>query len=138
MTRRQRRGSTAIEFALTLPIPILLLGAVLEYGSFISQREAVAGVVRDASRLAAAVPQDDESNVPTSDIQTTAIKKATALLTTYGVRCESLCRFETLIDTSGTLTTLTLSANIDYQPLFPLIPSPDVVVISHTVALEDQ
>lgn len=136
MRQRTRSGSSAIEFALTLPIPVLLLGAVLEYGAFISQREAVAGIVRDAARLAAAVPQDD-SDTPTAEIESLAIDKATELLQTYGVPCESQCGFETQIN-EATLTTLTLTADVAYLALFPLIPSPDSVVVSHTVALEDQ
>jgi hypothetical protein len=136
-SRRQRHGTSAIEFALTLPIPILLLGAVLEYGTFISQREAAVGVARDAARLAAAVPQTDD-DTPTADIEETATDKATELLAAYGIPCDSGCSFATQIDRTGTLVTLRLTIKAEYIPLFSLIPSPEAIAVSHTVALEDQ
>lgn len=137
MIRRRRQGVAAIEFALTLPVPVLLLGAVLELGSFISYRESAACAVHDAARLAAALPQTDD-DAPTADIEEKAIEKATSMLATSGLTCEAGCTIRTQVDTSGAAETLTLSVRMDYLPLFSLLPAPESIEVSHTVVLEDQ
>lgn len=49
MSRRERRGANAVEFALTVPFMILLLGGVFDYGFYFTNRghvyqAALAGV----------------------------------------------------------------------------------------------
>lgn len=50
--RRQDRGAAAVEFALILPVLVLLLFGIIQYGYFFFQSTAVEAATRDASRLA--------------------------------------------------------------------------------------
>lgn len=50
--RRQDRGAAAVEFALILPLLLLLVFGILQYGYFFFQSTAVEAATRDASRLA--------------------------------------------------------------------------------------
>ena len=61
-TRRPdpRRGAAALEFALVLPVLILLFGGIIELSLFISTFHRVNRVARDAARVGSTVIEGDE------------------------------------------------------------------------------
>lgn len=50
--RQKDRGAAAVEFALILPILVLLVFGIIQYGYFFFQSTAVEAATRDASRRA--------------------------------------------------------------------------------------
>jgi Flp pilus assembly protein TadG len=56
----QRRGIAAVEFAIILPIMLLLLLGVFEIGRMINVRQTLVSAAREAGRQAAAGRPDDE------------------------------------------------------------------------------
>lgn len=50
MRRRPEQGVAAVEFALVLPVLILLIGAIIDFGFVFSQQIAFNTAVRDAAR----------------------------------------------------------------------------------------
>ena len=130
--RRHRRGATAVEFALTIPIPILFLLGVVEYGTAISQREALVNVARDAANSAVSVVR--ESAGDTEGVVSRGNARAEALLETYGVSCGSGCTVSTTV-ASQTLDVVTVQVVAPYAPMFSLIPSPSQLRAAHSLAL---
>lgn len=55
-----RRGAAALEFALVLPVLILLFGGIIELSLFISTFHRVNRVARDAARVGSIVIEGDE------------------------------------------------------------------------------
>jgi hypothetical protein len=52
LTRREDRGAVAVEFALVLPILVLLLTAIIDYGLWFSDSIGLRQGVREAARVA--------------------------------------------------------------------------------------
>lgn len=60
--RHQRKGSKAVEFALTLPIYLVLLAGIVDFGWYFNQRMIVTMAARDGARagsLVTIVSHDD-------------------------------------------------------------------------------
>ncbi|MFO0813817.1 MAG: TadE family protein [Gemmatales bacterium] len=64
LKRAQRRGAYTVELVFCLPIILLFLFAILEYGRYVMMRNQVENAVREAARVAAARTNDKT----TSDI----------------------------------------------------------------------
>ena len=60
MIRRFRKGASAVEFALTLPVLTTLFAAIMEYGWLFWQQQAVLSAVRDGVRVGVATSQADD------------------------------------------------------------------------------
>lgn len=54
-TARSRRGQTIVEFALTLPIILLVMVMIAEFGWFVAQSSASISAAREAGRYASSV-----------------------------------------------------------------------------------
>jgi Flp pilus assembly protein TadG len=59
----RQRGIAAVEFAITLPLLLLLMFATAEFGRLISQNNTLAKCVRDAARYVAANATAGDSKV---------------------------------------------------------------------------
>jgi Flp pilus assembly protein TadG len=80
--RDSSRGGAAVEFALVLPIFLLLVMGALDYGYFFFSDQVVAAAVREGAR---AGTMDTFANAPT-----TALNVAYAYMQANGVGCGSL------------------------------------------------
>ena len=56
-----RRGASALEFALTLPVVVAVLAGILEYGWYLFQLSNVVHALRDGTRIGVTVPNTDET-----------------------------------------------------------------------------
>jgi Flp pilus assembly protein TadG len=74
MTRFRRasdeRGVAIVEFALIMPILILLVAGVIQFGIMYSQYQVFQGAAREGARCAAVQASDDEIGLPTCDVET--------------------------------------------------------------------
>lgn len=64
------RGAAAVEFALILPLILLVLFGVIEWGKLFSQIEVYNGMAREGARCAAVQGAQDTNNLPVCDIYT--------------------------------------------------------------------
>lgn len=79
---KRRRGAAAIEFALTAPILVLLVGGIIELSAFLSLCHVVARAARDGARVGSITL---EGVSPTGDlIAAAAVAQSTAVLEAVG------------------------------------------------------
>lgn len=128
-TRRgffSRRGSQAVEFALCLPILVLVLGGIIEYGLMFNQYLSVLSAARDGSRWGATPGVDG------SDAEEEATQQVRDSLTMLGLSCtteeENLgqCTITSeLTDVEG-LDAIKVLVEVEYVPITGgLLPVPE-------------
>lgn len=131
--KRARRGGSAIEFALTLPVLLVMFGGVIEYGWFFFHQQAVLSAIRDGTRFGVTISQDEDPDYE-------AEVRAKEVLEGFSLPCEDEadCQVEAtfLVDDYDFLR---LDIAYAYEPLMGgLLPTPEFVRASFTMALEDQ
>jgi Flp pilus assembly protein TadG len=106
---RDRRGSNAVEFALTMPILILIIAGIVDYGWFFSQHQIVVTAVREASRAAALTPED-------GDAVAEAQARAQAVLTQAGMDA-SAATVTTTFSGAPPDVLVEVEVSTDFEPL---------------------
>ena len=123
---RSRRGSQAVEFALCLPVLVLVLGGIIEYGLMFNQYLSVLSAARDGSRWGATPGVDG------SDAEDAATEQARESLQMLNLSCttqqQSLgqCKIESeLTDVEG-LDAIKVTVEVAYNPITGgLLPVPE-------------
>lgn len=129
-TARGQRGAAAVEFALIMPLLLILVFGIISYGYMLSFRQAISQGAAEGAR-AAAVAQDP------ADQTTDAIAALNEALDSYGVSCSGatgpLTRNGSTVGTCGvvvgpcdndaTVDCAEVSVNYDYDAN-PLLPVP--------------
>ncbi len=116
--RGPRKGASAIEFALTVPFLFAVFSGIMEYGMVFFNQVGVINAVRDGARIA----------VSADDTEAVSIAEARALevLDEFGLTCDTGCSVAAVLGTAaGGYDTLTVTAEVPYEVLFGLIPTPD-------------
>jgi len=133
--RHARRGASALEFALTLPILLIIVSAIAAYGWFLAQQTQVLQAVGDGARLAATVARDAATGP-----EDAAVEHTRTVLTGMGIPCSAGedCELEAEITSSGSLDVITVRASIGYSPVTGLVPNPERIYAETAMALEDQ
>jgi hypothetical protein len=131
--RGPRRGAAALEFAMMLPVVLLIISAVLDYSWYLNQATAVVNATREGARMGATV------DIPLG-ADAEAISHTTRALESYGIPCESsgVCTVRAAYGRVASMNALTVSVEAPFQPLFGLVPTPEVLRGELTMALEDQ
>ena len=130
-----RRGASALEFALTLPVVMVVLAGILEYGWYLFQLSNVVHALRDGTRIGVTVPLA-EATSPT----TRAEEHARAIMNGLGVPCDAGdgCTVSAVILPNGDFDVLQLTIEVDYTPIVDLLPSPGQLQGSFTMMMQEQ
>ena len=84
-----RRGAAAVEFALTLPVLLILIAGIVELGMFVSFHHVIGRAVREGARVGSTTIEGDS---PTGDIiEAEAIAQTEFVLATLGYPCTGNC-----------------------------------------------
>jgi len=134
-----RRGSQAVEFALCMPILVLVLGGIIEYGLMFNQYLSVLSAARDGSRWGATPGVDGED---AEDEATDQVRESLAML---GLSCTSQqqslgqCKIlSELTDVEG-LDAIKVLVEIEYKPITGgLLPVPDTLAAESYFVLINQ
>jgi len=87
--RSRRAGAAALEFALCLPIFLVILGGVADLSQFVSLLQVVSRATRDGARIGSV---KIEGATPTGDlIEADSVAHARMLLTEAGYTCAVGC-----------------------------------------------
>lgn len=119
--RRRRDGTAAVEFALTLPILILLFAGVVELCLLMHRVQLLSRVARDACRIGSGVIEGAD---PTGDeIEATATEHALAVLEQQNIPCDAGCRVAAEWLRRGDWMMLQVEVEVPYQPVTGFLPS---------------
>lgn len=116
---RDERGAAAVEFALVLPLLLLLLFGIIAYGFMLSFRQAMSQAAAEGAREAAV-------NVNANARESSAISAVNEALDTYGVDCGAAgmtCDYSLVSGTTNCATqcvVIELEYDYDGHPLIPL------------------
>ena len=129
----RRRGSAAVEFALTMPVLLVIIFGVLDYSWYIKQATDVVRATREGLRVGVTVAATDGPD-------TAAETQVIAVLDGYGLACEGTldCDITATNTTLSGLNAITLSVRVPYVPLVGMVPTPEAMATELTMALEDQ
>lgn len=117
--RRDERGAAAVEFALVLPILLLLVFGIISYGYMLSFRGSMSQAAAEGAREAAV-------NVNATGREDAAMAAVEEALGAYGVDCADsamTCDYKVLTRTADCATTcvrVTLEYDYDASPLIPV------------------
>jgi Flp pilus assembly protein TadG len=120
---RSRRGSNAVEFALTLPVLCALGAGVIDLGQFLWYANALVSAVSDGARAGSIV-----------DTKVTSATTTATSVTLADWNNQGLGGTPTL-KVSVANNWLTVSGTIDVPPLFGFLPLPTSTTYSSTVRL---
>lgn len=147
----RERGAAAVEFALVVPILLVLLFGIIGYGYMLSFRQAVSQGAAEGARAAAVKP----SGTATATLQTVMRAAVDDALGSYGVRCNGTslehksgaswvsagsCTLTVAACTNNaTATCATVALSYTYSddpllPKIPLVPLPDT--LDYTTSVE--
>jgi len=122
--RRSRGGSNALEFGLTMPVLIVMIMGLIDYGWFFLSQALIVNALREAVRYGSLqTPSDtDDSGECTRCISETATQ-AVYLLSKYNVDVSKADVTPTIIGISGTCA-LSLQPDIPFTPIVGLVTTP--------------
>jgi TadE-like protein len=132
-----RRGASALEFALLLPIFIVLVGGLMDFAWYFQQRNLVVRAVREGVRVGATT-----ALAATPNPGDTALSRTGDVLDELGLnRDESTLTIE-YDDIRAGLTcntddTITLRAEVPFTPIAGIVPTPADITVQMTMMLED-
>lgn len=109
--RRRTRGQSLVEFALVVPIFLLLLCGILDFGVVLYSRMTVINAAREGARVATLMAGESVGDI-TSKARDTANNAAGGLDVSTSVSCENSCK-------AGAFVTVTVSH--DHRVFFPLL-----------------
>lgn len=142
-----RRGSAAIEFAIWLPVVLMFVATVVDYGFYMTRRVAVARATMEGARYGAAVFEPD--SVPEgTDVEPAARDRASEMLTDMGIACPVVpsCAINTTYcqsDASAACNNppfdaIQVEIDYTYTPIFGLVPVPTHIQEKQIMAVEHQ
>src|SRR5690606_24631160 len=124
---------SAIEFVLTLPGVVLLVGITVEGGWVLNQQTWVHAAARDATRWAV---EQDPTSVNITESAELAVEE---WLQAYNFDCDAVeCSGQGTLVTVCGRTALTLSVDIEHEPILGLVATPDTLHGESTYVLKYQ
>ena len=157
--QRSRRGSAALEFFLWMPILVLLLSAVVDWGYYMSVRSTVSRAAMDGARVSAAT-FEPATSTPGSLVVPRAEARAQQVLNDSGVTCggapvcvvdaqycpDSLpgpCDLPADSACSGPacyapVDALRVTISYQFEPFFGLGGTPETIFSEFVMAMENQ
>lgn len=144
--RRSLRGAAAIEFALWLPILLMFISAVVDWGVYMTTRVTVARAVMEGTRFGAAV-FEPTTVPPGSQIVPRAVNRTERLLQDMGINCAApSCNIvATYCDTGDggpcngpPFDGLVVSVSLPYRAFFDFVPTPVQITETFLMAVENQ
>lgn len=125
---RRERGAAAVEFALVVPLLLLLVFGIISYGYMLSFRQAMSQGAAEGARSAAvwASAYAATQDTPRRAAATASVDEA---LRSYGVTCSSGATCAVSIVACGTAKCVNVTVSYPYAtnpltPKIPLVPLP--------------
>lgn len=114
---RSRRASAVVEFAISLPVLVLMLLGTIEFGNYFSQMAIVKNCARDAARFGS-----NQSTLTAA--QTEGAAAARTLLSDMGFPCGSGCGVDSSISQDAGINFIRVAVDVPYVSVTGVIPAP--------------
>lgn len=128
--RRRLRGAEAVEFALTVPLFLLLLSGLVDFAWYFSQQHELIDAVRAGARSGSVTLLAD-------DPAGRAVEKTRSALDLAGVPFTATISSELRTDTLGD-TVVYVHASADYVGLWRIVMAPYELDAQATMRLDNQ
>lgn len=115
LNRKNRRGVAAVEFALTLPVFMLVLAGVIELSAFISQFHIVQRAARDAARVGSITLEGP--NPDGEILKQAAVDQAFTVLDAAGRPCGAGCVVAAEWFPDGDHDYISVTVSYEYVPI---------------------
>jgi Flp pilus assembly protein TadG len=126
-THRERRGANAIEFALILPVLLMLITGIMDYGYAYAVRTVASTAARTGARIGALTPQADNPD-------TAALTAAVAKWQSVGMPVTpTIVAFR-----SGDPELMVVRVRVDLASLVGLVVGPGSLEITAVHRMQDQ
>jgi Flp pilus assembly protein TadG len=126
---RQRRGATAVEFALTLPLLLILFAGVTDLGQYLYLADNLAAAVGEGAR-AGALSDPDDGEDPETAAETTAAAWWVAAELPSGFTVDAA-----LAGLGAPNERLVVTGRAPFVPWFGMLGLPGTVTYIHTIRL---
>ncbi len=130
-TDRRRQAGAAVEFALTLPVLLLLLAGVVDYGWYFFVQSAVLNAAKDAVRMGVVADMGEDPGDLAEEIMTEVLDDA-------GLPCGGTCTVTGNITVISGYRLLEVEVDRPFDPIVGLFPTPASNAVSYRMLLEDQ
>lgn len=139
MGRRSRRrddGAAAVEFALVVPLLLILVFGMITYGYLLSFRQGMSQGASEGARAGAVWAAAYQTTQDSARIAAAKTQVDNAL-SSYGVSCSSGATCNVTIAACGTAKCVTVQVTYPYgsdplTPAFPFVPLPDTLSYTAT------
>lgn len=132
MPRVRHHGLAALEFALVLPLVVMLVFGMVEYGWVFYQQFNVASAVRQGVRKGVTVAM-----VASPDPLAQAKTATESALAAAGIDPSLASTTAAYSGPPGSVL-MTVASSVPYQPIIGLLPAPGHVLYSMTMMMEQQ
>jgi len=122
--RDTQLGNAAIELGLVLPLLLVVLVGIIDYGHIHFTRLTMTNAAREGARVGVTMPD--------SEAQAAAVAAATAYLDRAGVDAAVTATVPSVADPTVTVT-ITIDA---FEPLIGLVPTPSRLEVSSSMRWE--
>lgn len=145
-SRLSRRGVSAIEFSLWLPVLIMFVSAIVDWGYYMAQRASVSRGVMEGCRAGATVFEPSSVNPPGSDIKTKAQNRTSLILGELGIPCPAVncqlsvdfCENGDAICNNPPFDALQVRVELQFEPFFGWVPTAPQIDERFVMATEHQ
>jgi len=134
-------GSAQVELALMVPVLLLLLCGVLDFGRAYYLAQGVAGAAHAGAEYGAQNPSDTAGMQSAAQIAAPNVTGLTIATPTYGCECANGTSFSASCSTKPTCSgsnavyLVSVKASVSYVPWFPWPGLPHTVAISNTAKM---
>ena len=122
---RRLRGAAAVEFALWLPVLIVLFAGVVDLSRYMSSQQAITRAARDGARYGITVVKSPSGTTQATpaEIEAEAETQTLYVLTESGITCSTGCVIDGRVYvTASGLRMLEVSVSRPFTPLMGMIP----------------
>jgi Flp pilus assembly protein TadG len=137
MRARSRRGIHAVEYALLMPVFLLLVVGCTEY-SWLSYRHSALTSAADVGCRAGSLVDPGVGEADMDDVYSTAAEAMVDWYDQHGPGCAGTCSTSVAAVGSKPARSIRCIISIDYKPLTGLVPTPDTVTATAVLRLEYQ
>jgi hypothetical protein len=141
----RRRGSAAIEFALWLPVMLMFVAAIVDYGFYMTTRVSVARGAMEGVRVGATVFEPNSVVPPGSVVGVKARQRSIRVLNDLGIACPGTnCSVTASYCPAASapcfapFDAIEVQVNYTFEPLFGLVPVPTTMIEKQLMAVENQ